>query len=152
MTTHPVLLFDGVCNLCNAAIRWVIARDVDAQFRFASLQSAAARRLLERAGHLAASDAMPDSIVLLDGEGVHVGSSAALRVARLLGFPSSLALVGLVLPHPLREASYRFIARNRYRWFGRRDACMVPTADVAARFLDAGDTSSGTPSSEASSH
>ena len=134
---HPLLLFDGVCNLCNAAIQWVIERDDQRRFRFASLQSEVARRELARAGSDAVIDSLPDSIVLIDEDGIHTRSSAALRVARRLGFPYSLAAAGILLPRPLRDAVYSLIARNRYRWFGRRDTCMLPGADLADRFLDA---------------
>lgn len=130
----PVILFDGVCNLCNAAVTWVIERDRRARFRFASLQSAAAESLLREAG---AAGPLPDSIVVVDAGGVHVRSEAALRIASGLGFPWSLAAAGRILPRGLRDRLYAWVARNRYRWFGRRDSCMVPSAALAARFLDA---------------
>lgn len=129
----PVILFDGVCNLCNGAVTWVIERDKRAYFRFASLQSGAARSALSDAG---APAIMPDSIVLLDADGVHVRSDAALRIAARLGMPWSLLSLARIVPRVLRDAVYDFIARNRYRWFGRRDVCMLPTAGVADRFLD----------------
>lgn len=134
---QPVLLFDGVCNLCNAAVHWIIKRDAGRQFRFASLQSEAARREVTKADPTTALDSLPDSIVLIDQDGIHTHSAAALRVARRLGFPYSLATVGLILPRPLRDAMYRLIARNRYRWFGRQDTCMVPASNLTDRFLDA---------------
>jgi predicted DCC family thiol-disulfide oxidoreductase YuxK len=128
-----VILFDGVCNLCNGAVAWVIERDTRAYFRFASLQSSAARSALSAAG---APAIMPDSIVLLDADGVHVRSDAALRIAAALGMPWSLLSVARIVPRFVRDAVYDYIARNRYRWFGRRDACMLPAAGVADRFLD----------------
>lgn len=130
---QPVLLFDGVCNLCNAAVQWIIARDDRARLRFASLQSPQARELL------AARDNpdLPDSMVLVDDAGVHTRSTAAIRVARLLGFPWSLALLALIVPRFVRDTLYEWVARNRYRWFGRQNACMVPTPALRARFLDA---------------
>jgi predicted DCC family thiol-disulfide oxidoreductase YuxK len=134
---RPVILFDGVCNLCNSAVQWVIERDVDQRFHFASLQSDAARRELEGVLEGEEIDALPDSIVLIDSDGVHTRSAAALRIARGLGSPYALLRLAVVVPRPLRDAIYNLIARNRYRWFGRRDTCMTPTADVAARFLDA---------------
>ena len=134
---RPVILFDGVCNLCNSAVQWVIEHDKDRRFYFASLQSDAARRELEKVLGLDEIDALPDSIVLLDSDGVHTRSAAALRIARGLGRPFVLLRLGVVLPRPLRDAIYDLIARNRYRWFGRRDTCMTPTPDIAARFLDA---------------
>ena len=137
--THkrPVILFDGVCNLCNSAVQWVIERDKDRRFDFASLQSDAARRELEKILGGDEIDALPDSIVLIDSDGVHTRSAAALRIARGLGRPFTLFRLGRVLPRPIRDAIYDLIARNRYRWFGRRESCMTPTPDVAARFLDA---------------
>ena len=134
---RPVILFDGVCNLCNSAVRWVIERDKEERFDFASLQSDAARRELVKVMDANEIDALPDSIVLLDSDGVHVRSAAALRIARGLGYPFALLRLGIVLPRPIRDLIYDLIARNRYRWFGRRDTCMTPTPDIAARFLDA---------------
>ncbi len=134
-----VILFDGLCNLCNESVKWVIARDRDARFNFASLQSEAARRLLADAGfHDPEKRAnLPDSIVLMDENGLHMRSDAAIRIARGLGFPWSLATVFFAVPRPLRDWAYSVIARNRYGWFGRRDTCMVPTPELRARFLDA---------------
>ena len=134
---RPVILFDGVCNLCNSAVRWVIKRDVEGRFDFAALQSDAARRELEKAMGVEEIDALPDSIVLVDSDGVHTRSTAALRIARGVGSGWALLSLGIVLPRPIRDAFYDLIARDRYRRFGRRDTCMRPTPDVASRFLDA---------------
>ena len=134
---RPVILFDGVCNLCNSAVRWVIERDKEGRFDFASLQSDAARQELVKVMDANEIDALPDSIVLLDSDGVHVRSAAALRILRGLGSWFLLLRLGIVLPRPIRDLIYDLIARNRYRWFGRRDTCMTPTPDIAARFLDA---------------
>jgi predicted DCC family thiol-disulfide oxidoreductase YuxK len=137
LTKRPIILFDGVCNLCNSAVQWVIDRDKEGRFDFASLQSNAARRELEKVIDEKEIDALPDSIILLDSDGVHVRSAAALRIARGLGSPFAVIRLTIVLPRPIRDAVYNLIARNRYRWFGRRDTCMTPTPDLAARFLDA---------------
>ena len=136
---RPIILFDGICNLCNSAIQWVIARDKEGRFDFATLQSDAARRELEGVMGRDEIVALPDSIVLVDSDGVHTRSAAALRIARALGFPWVLLGVAVVVPRPIRDAVYDWIARNRYRWFGRRDTCMTPTPDLTARFLDAGE-------------
>ena len=133
--TRPLLLFDGVCNLCNAAVQWVIARDRRRRLQFASLQSDAAERELAQAG--ISRDDLPDSLVLIDERGVHTRSSAAIRVGRLLGLPWSLAVLFVVIPRPLRDWAYALIARNRYRWFGKRDTCLTPTSELRERFLDA---------------
>ncbi len=130
----PTILFDGVCNLCDGTVRWVIAHDRGEKFRFASLQSRAARGVLEAAG---AGDALPDSIVLVEGGRVRTRSDAAIGIARGLGFPWSLACVVALLPRALRDVVYDWVARNRYRWFGRQNACAVPTPELRARFLDA---------------
>ena len=134
---RPIILFDGICNLCNSAVQWVIARDKEGRFDFATLQSDAARQELERVLSRDEIEALPDSIVLLDSDGVHTRSAAALRIARGLGRRFAWLRLGFVLPRPIRDAIYDLIARKRYRWFGRRDSCMTPTPDLAARFLDA---------------
>ncbi len=136
---QPLILFDGVCNLCNSTVQWVIEHDKEGRFHFATLQSAAARRQLEEVVGAEEIDALPDSIVLLDRDGLHTRSEAALRISRALGFPFTLLGLGVVVPRPIRDAVYDLIARNRYRWFGRRDTCMTPTPDLATRFLDAGE-------------
>ena len=138
LVNPPLILFDGVCNLCNSSVQWVIERDKEERFRFATLQSAAARRELAKVIGPKEIEELPDSIVLLDSDGLYVRSAAALRIARALGFPYAVLGLGIVLPRPIRDAIYDWVARNRYRWFGRRDTCMTPTPDLAARFLDAG--------------
>ena len=135
---RPVILFDGTCNLCNASVRWVLRRDAHVRFDFASLQSAAANRILKSAGMAGGTDALPDAIVLVDREGVHTGATAAVRIARRLRFPTSLlGALGAVVPATIRDPVYRWVARNRYGWFGRRDRCALPAPEHAARFLDA---------------
>ena len=130
---HPVLLFDGVCNLCNGAVTFIIRRDPNARFRFAALQSAAATSLLKSSGVEAGG--MPDSMVLVEDGRVYTRSSAALRIAKHLRFPWPLLRIFWIIPRPLRNWMYDFVARRRYRWFGKRDACMLPTPELQARFL-----------------
>ena len=127
-----MILFDGVCNLCNRFVHFVIARDPSGRFHFGALQSDAAHRMLREA-HTPAT--VPDSIVLVDEGRVFTRSTAALRVARGLRFPWPLAYGLIAVPRPLRDWVYDIVARNRYVWFGKRDACMVPTPDLRARFL-----------------
>lgn len=131
-----MILFDGECNLCNGAVLFVIRRDPRVRFRFAALQSHAGRSLLERAG---AGEGLPDSIVLVADGRVRTKSAAALAIARRLGLPWALLAVFWLVPFPLRDVVYDWIARNRHRWFGRRAECMVPTPALRARFLDAGE-------------
>ena len=128
----PVILFDGVCNLCNGFVQFVIARDHRARFSFASLQSDAAKRLAVQVG---SADGR-ESIVLLENGRAFTQSTAALRVIRALGFPWTFAYALIIVPRPLRDWAYAVVARNRYRWFGKRQVCMVPTPDLKRRFLD----------------
>ena len=132
---RPLLLFDGVCTLCDGAVRFVIRHDRAERFRFAPLQSAAARPYLDAAGLDAGYLA---SLVLIDEDGrPHVGSDAALGVGRRLDTPwPALAALGRAVPRPVREAAYRLVAEHRYRVFGRRAACRLPTPAERARFLD----------------
>ncbi|MCC6321263.1 MAG: thiol-disulfide oxidoreductase DCC family protein [Phycisphaerales bacterium] len=132
---QSLVLFDGVCNLCNGCVRWIVKRDRSAVFRFAPMQSGAARRALEAAGVPTASP-QPDSIIVIDADGVHTRSDSAIAIARRLGFPWSLARVGRVLPRSVRDWLYDRVARNRYRLFGKAGTCMVPTPELRSRFLD----------------
>ena len=129
----PVVLFDGVCNLCNGSVRFVIERDPHKHFQFAPLQSETATTLI---GGTADPLAMPDSIVLVDDGRLYVRSTAALRIARRLRFPWPLIWVFMAVPRPLRDWVYDVIARHRYGWFGKRDTCMVPTKEIRDRFLE----------------
>lgn len=130
----PLLLFDGECNLCHSSVQFVLRRDRTQRFRFAALGSAAGRQALAAAGAL---PPLPDSMVLLHRGRVHTRSGAALAVARLLPWPWPLWSVFWIVPYPLRDLLYAFVARNRYRWFGKRAPCWVPTPALRARFLDA---------------
>lgn len=135
-TNHPVVLFDGVCNLCNGVVQFLIPRDPSGRLRFASLQSEAGQTLLER-HDLPTEDF--DSIVLVDGDRVYTKSAAVIRIAELLGWPYRVARLGRLLPSRLRDWLYDVVAANRYDWFGRRDRCMVPDEDVRDRFLSEGE-------------
>ncbi|WP_425420769.1 thiol-disulfide oxidoreductase DCC family protein [Phaeodactylibacter xiamenensis] len=131
-TEHPVLLFDGVCNLCNGSVQFIIERDPDARFRFASLQSEEGQAVLSRFENRP-SDL--SSVVLIQDDQLYARSEAALRVARQLEGGWSLLYAFIVVPRPIRDAVYDWIARNRYRWFGKKDACMIPSPDLQSRFL-----------------
>ena len=126
---RPVILFDGVCNLCTGSVRFVIERDSRRQFRFASLQSAAAERLLGSRDQL-------ESMVLVAGGKVYRKSTAALLIARRLDGLWPLLGAFLVIPKFLRDAVYDWIGRRRYRMFGKRDVCWTPKPELADRFLD----------------
>ncbi len=130
--SHPIVLFDGVCNLCNGSVQLILKRDQRGIFRFASLQSEAGRSLM--AGHGLDPDAL-SSVVLIEDGRAWEESSAALRIARHLAGPWKLLRIFAVIPQPLRDAVYRWIARNRYRWFGKTETCWLPTPELRARFL-----------------
>jgi predicted DCC family thiol-disulfide oxidoreductase YuxK len=134
-----VILFDGVCNLCNAWVQWLVKRDRAGLYRYASLQSVTARELLST--HLTEDQmsAIPDSIILVDPAGVHTLSTAVLRVLGGLGLPWRALRALLVVPRFARDFVYRFVASNRYRWFGRRPMCLVPAPEIVHRFLDVGE-------------
>ena len=128
----PILLFDGHCNLCNTGVQYVVKRDPSSTIRFASLQSGAGRRLLVE------NNIDPnyiDSLVLFEEERFSLSSTAALRILSYLDGWERHLIYLTVLPRPLRDLVYRFIAKNRYKWFGRREQCMVPTAELSKRFL-----------------
>ncbi len=137
MDTEPtIILFDGVCNLCSRSVRFVIARDPHAHFRFAALQSEAARRICAERSISMPTALEPDSIVVIaDGKSLE-RSDAALAIAARLPLPWSLLRIFRAIPRPLRDWLYRLVAKNRYRWFGRTDACMMPTPEIRARFID----------------
>ncbi len=128
----PILLFDGHCNLCNAWVNFIVKRDSSITIRFASLQSLAGRRLLEE--HKIDANYI-DSLVLFEEERFSVSSNAALRTLSFIAsWERHLQLLSVV-PRPFRDLIYLFISRNRYKWFGRREHCMIPTAELIERFL-----------------
>ncbi|MBA2671698.1 MAG: DUF393 domain-containing protein [Gemmatimonadetes bacterium] len=130
---EAVVLFDGVCNLCNASVLFVIDRDPTGYFRFAPLQSREAQRRLDQLGCGAAGDL--SSIVLLEGGRCYRRSSAALRIARRLRGLWPLLYGFSVVPAPVRDLVYAWIARNRYRWFGQAAECRIPSPELRSRFL-----------------
>ncbi len=136
-TDAPILLFDGVCNLCNGTVQFLIKRDREGKFKFASLQSDVAKELLKAYG--LSPDAF-DSFVYLKNGRSYQRSTAALHVLKDLGGLWKLFYGFIILPAPFRDLVYNLIARNRYRVFGRRDSCMIPTPELKSRFLDNGES------------
>lgn len=128
----PVLLFDGDCSLCSRAVQFVLEHERDDALRFAPLGGAFALAAFAQHG---LDRATLDSLVVVRGAAVFVKSDAALEVARHLGPWRALRALRIV-PRPLRDALYDWVARNRYRWFGKRDACFMPQPQHAGRFLD----------------
>lgn len=133
---HAIVLFDGVCNFCNASINFVMDHDPNGYFRFASLQSRLAEDLGRPGGSLHEVSDSPDSIVLLEAGVVYKQSTAVLRIARRIARPWSLLYVFIVVPRPIRDRVYRWVAANRYRWFGKADSCRLPTPERRDRFLE----------------
>lgn len=129
--SRPVVLFDGVCNLCNGAVNFLIDRDPAGHLRFAALQSEAGTALMARHQRPEALD----TFILIEGDRLSDRSSAALRVVRYLPWYWQPLRVFWLVPKPLRDAIYRWVARNRYRWFGKQEACRMPTPALKARFL-----------------
>ena len=129
---QSILLFDGVCNLCNGFVQFVIRRDPDGHFIFAALQSEPGQALLEKYG--LANDL--NTVVLISGGRAYVESDVALETGRILGgIWRPFYVLKWLVPRPLRNAIYRWIAANRYRWFGEKEQCMVPTPELRSRFL-----------------
>jgi len=129
----PILLFDGVCNLCNGAIQFAIQRDKNAHFKFASLQSEAGQALLHKF-NLPTEDF--DSFILVENNTYYKRSTAALRVAKGFGGLWNLLYWLIVFPAPIRDAVYSFVAKNRYKWFGKQESCWMPTPELKARFIE----------------
>lgn len=126
-----ILLFDGVCNFCNDSVNFIIRRDPDKKFRFAPLQSEFGIEMRKK--YEIADDV--DSVVLIENENAYMHSTAALRIAKNLGGIYSLAYVFIIVPSFIRDTFYKLFAKYRYRLFGQKDICMMPTPDVRERFL-----------------
>ena len=126
-----VVLFDGVCNFCNGAVNFIIRHDGEKKFKFAPLQSEIGQEMQEK--YRIGEDV--DSIILVENDKAYTHSTAGLRVVKGLGGIWSLGYVFIIVPAFIRDWAYRLFARNRYRLFGRQDACMLPTPDVRGRFL-----------------
>lgn len=126
-----IILFDGICNFCNGSVNFIIAHDRTGYFRFAPLQSDIGLELRER---FSIDDSI-DSIILIEDDEAFIHSTTALRIARKLNGIWPLFYYLIIVPKPVRDFFYKLFARNRYRIFGKRDVCMVPTPEVRERFL-----------------
>lgn len=132
MKESKIILFDGVCNLCNGAINFIIERDKKNVFKFAALQSEIGQQLTQKN---AIDTSKIDSIILIDGEKVYIKSSAALVAAKSLSGAYPLLFGFMILPKFIRDSVYDYIAKNRYKWFGKKESCMIPTAELKSKFL-----------------
>src|SRR5690349_7490805 len=131
--SKAIVLFDGVCNLCNASVQFVIKHDPEAAFNFAAIQSKAGQALMHQ--YHIDTPATPESLVLIENGKAYQYSTAALRIARKLKTWHRLLYAFIIVPAFFRNAVYRFIARNRYRWWGRQESCWLPTPELKKRFL-----------------
>ncbi|MFC1763192.1 thiol-disulfide oxidoreductase DCC family protein [Planctomycetota bacterium] len=133
MEPQRIILFDGVCNLCSRSVRFIIRRDPAGVFRFASLQSTFAQECLARHGLRAET---LDTLVVIDGDVIYTRSDAALQIASQLRSVWRTMVIFRILPRRLRDAIYRFVAKHRYRWFGKSENCMIPAPELMDRFID----------------
>jgi predicted DCC family thiol-disulfide oxidoreductase YuxK len=129
-----LILFDGICNLCNSSVLYVIKRDKRNTFLFAPLQSSVGQTIIQRFN---IDSSKTDSILLYNpkNDSLKYKSSAALLVAKQLNFPSNLMSIFFVVPTFIRNWVYDFIARNRYKWYGKKESCMIPTPELQSKFL-----------------
>jgi len=128
-----IILFDGVCNLCNSSVQFVLKHDKNKNFLFASLQSDAATKILLQLNKKSFENF--DSIVLVENEQLYFKSTAALKIAKNLNGFIQILYAFIIVPAPIRDYVYDFIARNRYNWFGKKDKCMIPDKEFSERFL-----------------
>jgi predicted DCC family thiol-disulfide oxidoreductase YuxK len=130
---QKIILFDGVCNLCNGSVIFILQREKEPVFQFASIQSEAGRGLLEWCGF---PKDYNQAVILIDRGKIFLGSTAALKIGQTLKFPwSVVSYAGFIVPKFIRDWVYNQIAVNRYQWFGKKEVCMVPTPNLKARFL-----------------
>jgi len=127
-----IILFDGVCNFCNSSVNFIIARDSSGYFRFAPLQSEVGEKLLKENG---IDRIETDSVVVVEDGKAFTHSTAALKIARRLDGIWKIFYALIVVPRFIRDAAYKLFARYRYKLFGKKDACMLPTPEIRARFL-----------------
>lgn len=133
MNEHPIILFDGVCNLCNASVNFLIDRDISRSFRYASLQSDTGKELMRK---FQKNPEVIDSVVVVKDGKLLTKSDAALEIASLLPFPYPLSALFRIIPKFLRDHVYDLIARNRYKWFGTNDTCRIPDKQTSELFLE----------------
>jgi predicted DCC family thiol-disulfide oxidoreductase YuxK len=133
LENKSIIFFDGVCNLCNNSVKFIIKRDNHKRFLYASLQSDAARDILLQ---FKIKNSNLDSIILLENGKLYQKSTAILKIAKQLNGFWKLNYVFIIIPKFFRDFIYDIIAKNRYKWFGKREVCMLPTGDMKLRFLE----------------
>ncbi len=125
-----IILFDGVCNFCNGSVNFIIEHDKKNYFKFTPLQSDVGQEYVKK---FALNEI--DSVILVEDDKAYAHSTAALKIAKRLGGILSIAYVFIIIPRPIRDFFYKSFAKNRYRLFGKKDACMIPTPEIRAKFL-----------------
>jgi len=131
-TDYPVVLFDGVCNYCNTMVRFAIRNDSKARLKFSPLQSQTGQQLKSQFN-------IPpeiDSVIFIDNNKAYTYADAAIRICKYLDWPAKALFAFIVFPKFIRQPTYKWIAKNRYRWFGKKETCMIPTPEVRGRFLE----------------
>lgn len=127
-----LVLFDGVCNFCDASVNWIIKHDKKNKFKFATLQSEIGKKMMLQYG---IDPAKTDSAVLIENNSAYIKSTAVLKIAKQLNALYPLAYGFIIIPKFLRDAVYDFISRNRYKWWGKKDSCMIPTKEIKEKFI-----------------
>ncbi|WP_456424654.1 thiol-disulfide oxidoreductase DCC family protein [Lutibacter sp.] len=128
-----IILFDGVCNLCNSSVNFIIKHDTKEQFLFASLQSDAAKEILLQ---FSTKKLTVDSIMLIEGKNIYEKSSAILQISKHLNSGYKVLYGFIIIPKFIRDWVYDIIAKNRYKWFGKKEKCMIPTPEIKNRFIE----------------
>ncbi|MSR86096.1 DUF393 domain-containing protein [Candidatus Woesearchaeota archaeon] len=129
-----ILIFDGVCNFCNCFINSIIDRDPKKRIKFAASQSEAGKKILKK--DRISKNKVKDSLIFIEGDKYHTRSTAFLSIMKYLKFPYFLLYGLIIIPRCIRDEIYEFISRNRYKWFGKRTSCRMPTKKLKARFLN----------------
>jgi predicted DCC family thiol-disulfide oxidoreductase YuxK len=130
---HPIILFDGICNFCSGIVLFTLKRDPEGIFRYAPLQSEAGQSLLRHFGLL--TDDF-NSLILVEGNKYYQKSTAVLRIAKRIRGLWPLLYLFVTVPRPIRDFIYDLVAKNRYKWFGKKEECLIPTPDIKSRFLE----------------
>jgi predicted DCC family thiol-disulfide oxidoreductase YuxK len=130
-----IIFFDGVCNFCDRSVQFIFQRDTKGYFQFCPLQSEKAELLLSQSGGSSSKDGALYTVMLLENGKIYERSTAALRMARKLNKAWPLLYLLMIVPRPIRDFVYAFIAKNRYKWFGKKESCLIPSAALRSRFI-----------------
>lgn len=132
MNHGKIILFDGICNLCNSSVNFIIDRDIKNVFKFASLQSEPGQQLLNK---FILNSTEFNSVILIDGKKFYTKSTAVLKIVKEFSFLWKFIYIFIIVPRPVRNFIYDIIANNRYKWFGKKDSCRIPSPELKEKFL-----------------